>query len=435
VPGVNVSAKVSGNVVDSTDTDSNGYYEVQVPDDYSGQDFKVYVDGSQEQTYTFSSGQSDKLDVSSGYSLSVSLSDDSVDEGNSISLSPSVTNGRSPSYSWSFPGDDNGASLTGSGSSVTFEAPDDVDSDTDTDVEVKVTNDGGETDTATATITIEDTDEDNQQNNGGQQQQEEEQQEGEQQQDQQGEDSNQSDSGEDQESEDGQGQDSSEDSTREVDASAENGKANAQIDNVNPGETVQVNIPDESAADGDSSIESVSFSSSTSASNVQVEVEDKGSNFESVSQSVNNQKPQGQVYSYQNIEVSNVDDNNIDQATVSFKVKKSFLENNDATVGDVRLQRYNQEWSVYDAESTGETETHYQFESQTPGFSTYAITLEEQEEKQKGVVGQLLIPIAALVIVLGLIAGVYRYRDEIQEAVQTENSESSQGSSGYSYDE
>jgi PGF-pre-PGF domain-containing protein len=86
------------------------------------------------------------------------------------------------------------------------------------------------------------------------------------------------------------------------------------------------------------------------------------------------------VYSYQDITVSNVEDDSIGKASVNFKVKKSFIEENDGSVGDVRLSRFKDGgWQAFEAESTGETDTYHRMESQVPGFSTFAVTLVDED--------------------------------------------------------
>ena len=215
---------------------------------------------------------------------------------------------------------------------------------------------------------------------------------------------------------------------------SENGTASADVGNVSANEKVQVTIPEQASADGEADVESVSFTSTSDASDVSVQVEDVGSDFEKVKDKVENKRPEGKVYSYQNIDVSNVEDDSVSEASVGFKISKAFIEENEATVEDVRLNRFhNGEWESYEAENTGETESHYRFEADTPGFSTYAITL-AQEEEQVDQGGLPIVPILVILVIAVVAGAAYMYRDEVEEFMAGSESGESEDED-YEYEE
>jgi predicted secreted protein len=170
VPNLDIEAYKSGSSIASTTTDASGDYDFNIPADKAseGDNIDLYVDGSDsEKDITYQIGGVDNVDFAGDYGLKVGLEDASVDEGNNVGLSPTVSNAENPSYTWTFPNDNKGASISGSGSSVQFQAPSNVDSDTDVDVEVQVSNEAGEVASDTATVTIEDTDAEQEDGTGG----------------------------------------------------------------------------------------------------------------------------------------------------------------------------------------------------------------------------------------------------------------------------
>jgi len=367
---ISVEAKVSGAVVASDTTNSNGYYSVKVASNYSGTDFDLFVDGNNENTFTTSSGTIEKYDVSGDYttsspdsggsSFSVDVPDITLVENTSIEIEPTVKKaGSNPSYAWRFTSSETyNASLENPDEKIlNFSAPSDVSQDREIDIELEVTKSGGSSKKGSATVTVTDTTNTETGGGGGG-------------------------GGAPTRPDTNQSENQPETSpTTNVEARNEDGKARAEIERINASETVEVTVPSDASSDGEADVESVSFSSSTESNDVSVEVEDVGDDFNKVSTNVENKRPKGKVYSYQNIDVSNVEDSSITKASISFKVSKKFIEENKATVDDVRLNRFhNGEWETYGAENTGDTETHYRFKADTPGFSTYAISLDNSTE-------------------------------------------------------
>lgn len=87
--------------------------------------------------------------------------------------------------------------------------------------------------------------------------------------------------------------------------------------------------------------------------------------------------PQGEVYSYLNIWVGNsgyATSNNIENATVCFKVKKSWIEKG-LDQSSIILNRYSdKKWTELPTTLLREDDRYLYFMSETPGFSPFAIT-------------------------------------------------------------
>ena len=94
-----------------------------------------------------------------------------------------------------------------------------------------------------------------------------------------------------------------------------------------------------------------------------------------------NTTPEGLIYKYVNIWVGKsgfATAANIKDAQVKFKVNSSWIQEMDVSPADVRLQRYNgTAWEVLPTTVESNTTDYVIFESQTPGFSPFAITAEK----------------------------------------------------------
>ncbi|WP_370574095.1 PGF-pre-PGF domain-containing protein [Methanomethylovorans sp.] len=92
--------------------------------------------------------------------------------------------------------------------------------------------------------------------------------------------------------------------------------------------------------------------------------------------------PSGLVYKYINIWIGNSDSttgSSIKDARVKFKVNDSWLQEMGLTAADVRLQRYDGGvWEVLPTILENNNGEYAVFESQTPGFSPFAITAEKE---------------------------------------------------------
>ncbi|MBC5793456.1 MAG: PGF-pre-PGF domain-containing protein [Nanohaloarchaea archaeon] len=167
---------------------------------------------------------------------------------------------------------------------------------------------------------------------------------------------------------------------RQIEASPVNGSSRAVIENVQQNQDVQVTVP-ETPDDGSNPVEQISFTSSTSSDSVSVAVDDLGTNKpETVSEDAGSD-----VYSYQQIDVEGVEDEDITESNVRFKVQKRYLDERDRSPEDVVMKRYNdQNWQELDTRIDEELDNSYRFEGSSTGFSYYAIALQEQENETQG---------------------------------------------------
>lgn len=94
-----------------------------------------------------------------------------------------------------------------------------------------------------------------------------------------------------------------------------------------------------------------------------------------------NSTPEGSIYKYVNIWVGKsgfATAANIKDAKVRFKVNSSWLDDMELNPADVKLQRYNgNAWEVLPTTIESNATDYVVFESQTPGFSPFAITAEK----------------------------------------------------------
>jgi PGF-pre-PGF domain-containing protein len=85
--------------------------------------------------------------------------------------------------------------------------------------------------------------------------------------------------------------------------------------------------------------------------------------------------PSGTVFSYLSIAASNLDNSNIQAATVRFRVLRTWITSNNIDVSTIRLNRYvSGAWSVLQTTQTGADANYIYFSATTAGFSYFAIT-------------------------------------------------------------
>ena len=132
-------------------------------------------------------------------------------------------------------------------------------------------------------------------------------------------------------------------------------------------------------------ITSIQFLSLKNSGNIQTAIEvlkDKSSFAKS--------KAPGQIYQQMNIWVGKVGfvvPENVNDLRVDFKVEKKWLEENNIETDTVKLYRYaDSSWNALPTTITGEDESCIYFESQTPGFSPFAIISETEAQEVTGAV-------------------------------------------------
>jgi len=99
-------------------------------------------------------------------------------------------------------------------------------------------------------------------------------------------------------------------------------------------------------------------------------------------------EPEGRVYRYLNIWVGNGNistPENIGNATIGFRIYKSWLEENGVLDSSIGLWRYDENvWTQFLTKQTGEDASYIYFEAEVPGFSPFAITGIVQKELETG---------------------------------------------------
>ncbi len=89
------------------------------------------------------------------------------------------------------------------------------------------------------------------------------------------------------------------------------------------------------------------------------------------------------VYHYEKI-TSNLPDAEIKRATIRFRVRKSWAEENKAQPEDIVLKRFkDNEWQDLETKFIEEKDGYYYFEAKTPGFSYFAIGIKKKEQEKE----------------------------------------------------
>ncbi len=94
---------------------------------------------------------------------------------------------------------------------------------------------------------------------------------------------------------------------------------------------------------------------------------------------VNIGKPKGKVYTYIEIQPTNLNDDEINKVVISFKVSKQWLIENNVSKENVVLMRYHNGWTKLTTVESSEDNDYVYYKAETPGFSYYAITAFESE--------------------------------------------------------
>lgn len=93
--------------------------------------------------------------------------------------------------------------------------------------------------------------------------------------------------------------------------------------------------------------------------------------------------PDNTVYQYIYINKENIEDENLSDLRVRFRIEKKWLNSNNADYEDVRLLRFqDDEWKELSPLMTSTDELYYHFSVDLPGLSYFAIALKKAEEKK-----------------------------------------------------
>ena len=86
----------------------------------------------------------------------------------------------------------------------------------------------------------------------------------------------------------------------------------------------------------------------------------------------------GIVHSYCNISAENAEDDKIDQGEITFRVKKSWVEQREIQSNQINLYRYQDGWKELETNQIGETQDYYRYMAETSGFSYFAAAVESK---------------------------------------------------------
>lgn len=103
------------------------------------------------------------------------------------------------------------------------------------------------------------------------------------------------------------------------------------------------------------------------------------------------QLPPGRIYKNVNIQVGNTGTSlsgNIENASIGFRVEKTWISENIGKKSLICMWRYNQtSWNKLEVQKTGEDNRYSYFKARTPGFSSFAITAYTEEDKMSEKMG------------------------------------------------
>jgi PGF-pre-PGF domain-containing protein len=109
---------------------------------------------------------------------------------------------------------------------------------------------------------------------------------------------------------------------------------------------------------------------------VTMEVESLGSRPSDVT------APSGNAYQYVNVTPTGLNDSSIESATITFRVTKEWVTQNQIDVSTMSLERWqNNAWESLTTRAAGADSEHYSFEADTPGFSYFVITGQQLAEQ------------------------------------------------------
>ncbi|RLE45474.1 hypothetical protein DRJ22_04255, partial [Candidatus Woesearchaeota archaeon] len=84
------------------------------------------------------------------------------------------------------------------------------------------------------------------------------------------------------------------------------------------------------------------------------------------------------VYQYNKVQTENFDDTQIKEATIRFKIPKTWMQNNKVQPKDIILKRLEKEWTELPTKFTDFDGENYNFKADSPGLSYFAITAKKQ---------------------------------------------------------
>jgi PGF-pre-PGF domain-containing protein len=149
----------------------------------------------------------------------------------------------------------------------------------------------------------------------------------------------------------------------------------ATFSNVSSGASVTVNV-EKSEQIG---VNSVFIQVNTPAKEITVTVTKQDGKPADVEQDF-----EGKTYRYMDIEAEGINDSGIETSVVRFSVNTSWIQENNIDPNRVFLNRYvNGQWNRLSTGKMVETSSKVVYEAETPGFSYFAVSSDEQQEQQE----------------------------------------------------
>ncbi len=90
--------------------------------------------------------------------------------------------------------------------------------------------------------------------------------------------------------------------------------------------------------------------------------------------------PSGVVHTYHNIDLGRIENSDLAGATIKFRAEKKWIADNGGDRNAVVVMRYHDDWMALETKPIGEDDEYVFFSARTPGFSTFVITMESEEE-------------------------------------------------------
>ncbi|HLD07411.1 MAG TPA: PGF-pre-PGF domain-containing protein, partial [Candidatus Nanoarchaeia archaeon] len=117
------------------------------------------------------------------------------------------------------------------------------------------------------------------------------------------------------------------------------------------------------------SVEQVRITVDSALSNAEVKVASLGSKKPDTLPA-----PAGAAYQFLEISRKNIEEKNLKEATITFKVPGSWLEKEEVGEDEVLLQRYTSAWEELETRKTKNVGSTVFYEADTPGFSYFVVT-------------------------------------------------------------
>jgi PGF-pre-PGF domain-containing protein len=161
---------------------------------------------------------------------------------------------------------------------------------------------------------------------------------------------------------------------------------------------VQVTLGNDDSGNEDRSIDSIEFSSPASNESVEVNVTEMSESEFKDNLGNEIKAPSGEVYKFTQIDT----DKEVENATIEFKVQKSFIQFHEASKEEVVNMRYSQgTWQKLETDYKYEENQSYFYESRSPeGFSNFAIAIDTADKVRSDDSARSLI----LKVILGILA-------------------------------